>query len=111
VLITMLLSLAGIPLTAGFIGKLAVLAVGVKAGQWWLVGGVVLASAIGVFYYLRVVNALLTASETVPERDAIVGGWGRRVSGAMLLLAMIATLWLGVFPESLFTMGRQLVFP
>jgi len=111
VLIAMLLSLAGIPLTTGFIGKLAVLAVGVKASQWWLVGGVVLASAIGVFYYLRVVNALLTASEAGPERDAIVEGWVRRVSGAMLLLVMIATLWLGVFPESLFTMGRQLVFP
>jgi NADH-quinone oxidoreductase subunit N len=41
ILIAMLLSLAGIPLTAGFVGKLAVIGVGVQAAQWWLVAGVV----------------------------------------------------------------------
>ena len=60
ILIAMLLSLAGIPLTAGFVGKLAVIGVGVQAAQWWLVGGVVIASAIGIYYYLRVINAMLT---------------------------------------------------
>jgi len=111
ILIAMLLSLAGIPFTAGFIGKLAVLGVGVQAGQWWLVGGLVLASAIGIFYYLRVVNAVLTVTEPGLQRPAAIVGWVQRAGSAMLLFAVIATLWLGVFPQLLFTMGRHLVFP
>jgi NADH-quinone oxidoreductase subunit N len=49
-----LLSLAGVPLTAGFVGKLVVFAAVVEAGFWWLVVIGVLASAIAAFFYLRV---------------------------------------------------------
>ncbi len=38
VLTVMMLSLAGIPLTAGFIGKFYIIATGVESQQWWLVG-------------------------------------------------------------------------
>src|SRR5262249_42609885 len=62
ILIAMLLSLAGVPLTAGFIGKFVVIGVGVQAAQWWLVGGVLVASAIGAYYYLRVIGAVLAVS-------------------------------------------------
>ena len=54
VMTVMMLSLAGIPMTLGFIGKFYVLAVGVQAHLWWLVGAVVVGSAIGLYYYLRV---------------------------------------------------------
>ena len=112
VLIAMLLSLAGIPLTAGFVGKLAVIGVGVQAAQWWLVGGIVIASAIGVYYYLRVINALLTRVEPgTPERVAVTLPWVYKASGAMLLLATIVTVWLGVYPQPLFELGRYLAFP
>ena len=111
VLITMLLSLAGIPLTAGFIGKLVILTAGVQAGQWWLVGGVVIASAMGMFYYLRVVNVLLDGGEVIPLDTAKVSTRLGSISGALLLVLAIATIWFGVFPESLFTLGQQLVLP
>src|SRR5690606_34258368 len=52
VLTVMMLSLAGIPLTAGFIGKFYVIAAGVQSQLWWLLGALILGSAIGVFYYL-----------------------------------------------------------
>ncbi|HDH9217796.1 TPA: NADH-quinone oxidoreductase subunit NuoN, partial [Escherichia coli] len=49
----MMLSLAGVPITLGFIGKLYVIIAGIDSSLWWLTGMVVLGSAIGLFYYLR----------------------------------------------------------
>ncbi len=111
ILIAMLLSLAGIPLTAGFIGKLAVIGVGVQAAQWWLVAGVVVASAIGIYYYLRVINAVITNVDPGSERVAVAMTWVYKASAAMLLLATLATVWLGVYPQPLFEFGRYLAFP
>lgn len=56
-----LLSLAGVPLTAGFVAKFYVLAAVVTSGAWALTGVVVLGSAIGLYYYLRVVFAMTRA--------------------------------------------------
>ncbi len=110
-LITMLLSLAGVPMTLGFVGKLAVIDVGVQGAQWWLVGGIVIASAIGLYYYLRVINAVLTSIEPGSERETVSVPWVYKAGGAMLLLATIATVWLGVYPQPLLTLSRYLVFP
>ena len=110
ILIAMLLSLAGIPLTAGFVGKLAVIGVGVQAAQWWLVAGVVVASAIGIYYYLRVINAVITNVDPGSERVAVAMTWVYKASAAMLLLATLATIWLGVYPQPLFEFGRYLAF-
>jgi NADH-quinone oxidoreductase subunit N len=54
----MLLSLAGIPLTVGFIGKFYLVVAGVSASFWLLVIVLVMTSGIGLFYYLRVVVAI-----------------------------------------------------
>jgi NADH-quinone oxidoreductase subunit N len=51
----MLLSLAGIPVTAGFLAKFYVVAAGASAGIWALILILVITSVIGLFYYLRVV--------------------------------------------------------
>lgn len=109
ILVTMLLSLAGLPLTAGFIGKLAVISAGVEAGNTWLVAGVILASAIGMFYYLRVVGVLLTPVESSAEADAPLPGRRVPAVGVLLVLLMAATLVFGVFPESLYGLGDLLV--
>ncbi len=54
----MLLSLAGIPMTAGFLGKFYIIAAGAAVGSWALILILVVSSTIGLFYYLRVVVAL-----------------------------------------------------
>ena len=82
-----------------------------QRGQWWLVGGVVIASAMGMFYYLRVVNVLLDGGEVIPLDKAKVSTRLGSISGALLVVLAIATIWFGVFPESLFTLGQQLVLP
>ncbi|MBM3123248.1 MAG: NADH-quinone oxidoreductase subunit N, partial [Chloroflexi bacterium] len=63
VMTTMLLSLAGMPLTAGFVGKLAVAAVGAWAALWPLLGVLAVSSVLGLVYYLRVVLAMCRGLE------------------------------------------------
>ncbi len=100
VLTVMMLSLAGIPLTAGFIGKFYIITVGVQAELWWLLGALVLGSAIGVFYYLRVMVTLFMVEPNLRRHDAPFN-WGQRAGGIMLLLVALLAFVLGVYPQPL----------
>ena len=91
------LSLAGIPLTTGFIGKFYVLALGVSKSYWWLVGGIVAGSAIGLFYYLRVMVTLYLPEPGMRRVDA-PDDWGNRIGGLTLLVVAVLVLVLGVYP-------------
>ncbi|KRW61254.1 NADH-quinone oxidoreductase subunit NuoN [Pseudomonas sp. TTU2014-080ASC] len=100
VLTVMMLSLAGIPLTAGFIGKFYVIAAGVQAHEWLLLGSMVIGSAIGVFYYLRVMVTMFMVEPNLQRRDADLH-WAQRAGGIMLLLVALLTFLLGVYPQPL----------
>lgn len=100
VLTVMMLSLAGIPLTAGFIGKFYVIAAGVEAQLWWLLGAMVLGSAIGVFYYLRVMVTLFMREPNMHRHDAPFD-WGQGAGGIMLLVVALLVFVLGVYPQPL----------
>ncbi|MBD9425262.1 NADH-quinone oxidoreductase subunit NuoN [Pseudomonas sp. PDM15] len=100
VLTVMMLSLAGIPLTAGFIGKFYVVAAGVQSQQWWLLGALILGSAIGVFYYLRVMVTLFLQEPNLKRHDAPFN-WGQRAGGVMLLFVALLAFFLGVYPQPL----------
>ena len=95
------LSMAGIPFTAGFVGKFMVVASGAEAGRGLLLVLLALSSVIGVYYYLRI--AVLVFSK--PFEDG--AGHGHKVSTLTaprkLVLAGLATvtLVLGVFPAPL----------
>jgi len=62
-----LLSMAGIPLTAGFVAKFGVFSAAVEAGAWPLALLGVLASAVSVFFYVRVI--VLMVLTPPPARD------------------------------------------
>src|SRR5690606_13704606 len=70
VLTVMMLSLAGIPLTAGFIGKFYIIAAGVESQLWWLLGALILGSAIGLYYYLRVMVTLYLVEPGIRRHGA-----------------------------------------
>lgn len=106
VLTVMMLSLAGIPLTAGFIGKFYVIAAGVEAQLWWLLGAMVLGSAIGVFYYLRVMVTLFMREPNMHHHDAPFD-WGQRAGGIMLLVVALLAFILGVYPQPLLELVQQ----
>ena len=114
----MLMSLAGIPLTAGFIGKFYVLAAGEQSALWvripirtgWLlVIALVINSAIGLFYYLRVVAAMAASPErtgtgkNAPESEQISDPRSFSplpLSGmAVLVFLTLTLLALGVYPS------------
>lgn len=106
VLTVMMLSLAGIPLTAGFIGKFYVVAAGVQAQQWWLLGAMILGSAIGVYYYLRVMVTMFLAEPNLKRHDAPFN-WGQRAGGIMLLVVGLLAFVLGVYPQPLLELVQQ----
>ncbi|PWC23011.1 NADH-quinone oxidoreductase subunit NuoN [Brenneria roseae subsp. roseae] len=103
VMTVMMLSLAGIPMTLGFFGKFYVLAVGVNAELWWLTGAVVLGSAIGLYYYLRVMVSLYLSAPQVLQRDT-PSNWALTAGGVVVLISSIAVLFLGVYPQPLISL-------
>ncbi len=92
-----MLSLGGIPPTFGFFGKYLVFLQAVRDGHVGLVIVGVVASLIGVFYYLRVVYTLYMKGETKPVTEPGPDGWGRLAA----VLAAAATLLLGILPYRL----------
>jgi NADH-quinone oxidoreductase subunit N len=65
ILAVCLLSLAGVPATAGFVGKVAIFQAGVSAGLTWLVVVGVVSSVIAAFFYLRIAGMMFL--EDTPE--------------------------------------------
>ena len=97
----MLFSLAGIPLTAGFIGKFYIVAAGAGSALWLLVITLVINSAIGLFYYLRIIVALYTQ----PAEKEVSPASPLSLTGSLVLVVLtILLLWFGVYPEPLIEM-------
>ena len=88
------LSLAGIPLTIGFVAKFYAVAAGVDGAAWALVWALIVGSAIGVYYYLRIVFAM-----TKRKDEAAPALPWEAVATVVVLGAAI--LVLGVYPTPL----------
>jgi len=84
------LSLAGMPITIGFIGKFYLLTLAVKLSAWWLVTAMLVGSAVGLYYYLRVIFTLFAPL----QRDI------QQTSGAYL-----SKMWIGVITAGLLLLG------
>lgn len=93
----MLLSLAGFPPTAGFVGKFYIFRSAVEAGQIWLVVIGAINTAISAFYYLRVVVAMYMRE---PETELDFVPYPRLLVVA-LTLAAIGVVLIGVLPSYL----------
>jgi NADH-quinone oxidoreductase subunit N len=103
-----LLSLTGIPLTGGFIGKFYVFGAAVQHQYFWLVAIATINAAIAAYYYLNVVRAMFftTAEGPKPLLTSIP-------VQLALTLCVVATFWIGVYPPSVIdwvdTASRQLL--
>lgn len=100
VLTIMLLSLAGIPATAGFITKFTVIFGAVQGMRFYLAGLMIVGSAIGLYYYLKVLVALYQKPKAHLEFDANPH-WGIKAGGFMVLLITAIIVVLGILPSSL----------
>jgi NADH-quinone oxidoreductase subunit N len=92
-----MLSLAGIPPTVGFLGKYLVFLNAVGDGLVGLAVLGVLASLVGVFYYLRVVYVLYMKAEERQPEGLLLDVWGRTAA----VVAALGTLALGIWPTGL----------
>ena len=74
-----LLSLVGIPPTAGFFGKMLIILSAVEGGGWLTVLAVILMlnATAAAFYYLRVVVTMYMREAPEGARPVIIGGWTR----------------------------------
>lgn len=100
VLTVMLLSLAGIPLTAGFITKFTIFFSAVQGMRFWAAGLIILGSAIGLYYYLRVLVNLYQKPKTNLEFDAHQH-WGAKAGGVMAMIVTVLVLVFGILPEGM----------
>ena len=96
-----MLSLGGIPPTAGFMGKFWLFSAAIDAGYYWLAVIGVLNSAVSLYYYIRIVVFMYLKPETVGSTPRT-----NPALGLALAAAVAATLILGVYPRLLFEVAE-----
>jgi NADH-quinone oxidoreductase subunit N len=105
----MLLSLAGIPLTAGFIGKFYIVAAGVNAHQWLLIVMLAMNSAIGLYYYIKIIATMVERYEGGREPADQLHPSVYIVSGVTMAILTLLLIWIGVLPNSIMVLIQELV--
>jgi NADH-quinone oxidoreductase subunit N len=101
-----LLSLAGVPITAGFVGKVVVFGAAIEAGYAWLAVVGVLASAIAAFFYLRVMVVMYMQESDSTEQAT---GLGPPATG-VIAIAAISTIVFGLLWGPLINAAEQATF-
>jgi NADH-quinone oxidoreductase subunit N len=98
-LVIFLLSLAGIPLTAGFMSKFYMLRATIEVGNLWLAVFAVIMAAVSVYYYFRLIQAMyFKTSDAAAAVPAIPFNSGFKFT---LIGLAVLTILLGVFPNLL----------
>jgi len=95
-----LFSLAGIPPTGGFMGKLFLFIAAVKEGYVWLVVVAVIASGVSVYYYLKVMMALFAKGKGKAQKIK------NPFAALVVVIAAIITIYLGVMPGHFMELAR-----
>jgi NADH-quinone oxidoreductase subunit N len=89
-----MISLAGVPFTAGFLGKFFIFNAAVAQGQIALIVVGVITVGCGFYYYLKVVRAMYWQSAAKTELIPVSG-----LSRVAISALIVATIWLGVYPQ------------
>jgi NADH-quinone oxidoreductase subunit N len=106
VLTLFMLSLAGVPITVGFVGKLVVFGAAIEAGYSWLAVVGVLASAVAAFFYLRVM-VVMYMQESDEDRPAVRVG---PLAAAVIGVAALATIFFGLAWGPLYDVAQKATF-
>jgi proton-translocating NADH-quinone oxidoreductase chain N len=94
-------ALAGIPPTAGYIGKFVLFSSAIYAGLVWLAALAILNSALSLYYYLRIINYMYLKEPAGPK---IAEPRGYAVA---LILTMLAVFWVGLLPQGFVNWAMQ----
>jgi NADH-quinone oxidoreductase subunit N len=93
-----LISLAGIPLTGGFIGKFYIFSAAIQKGYIGLAIIAALNSVVSVFYYFRLMVVMYMREPSAQSNESEPIGWPVQV---IIAVGLIAIIWLGVFPDQI----------
>ena len=96
-----MLSLGGIPPTAGFMGKFWLFGAAIDSGYVWLAVIGVLNSAISLYYYIRIVVFMYLKKETIGSEPTVSAPLA-----IVLGVTVVATIVLGVYPRLLFEVAE-----
>jgi NADH-quinone oxidoreductase subunit N len=97
-----MLSLGGIPPTAGFMGKFWIFGAAIDSGYIWLAVIGVANSALSLYYYIRVVVFMwISKAEEEPTSFTL-----SPALAAVLIVAVIGTIGLGIYPRQLFEFAQ-----
>ena len=104
-----LLSLAGVPLTAGFVGRFLLVLLGVTAELWWLIAAVVIGSALGLYFYARlIINLYIRPTyrdDQLINNSVIKLKWQDiKISELMIAFSALLILICGIYPKWLFNL-------
>jgi NADH-quinone oxidoreductase subunit N len=91
-----LLSMAGMPLTAGFFGKFFIFLGTINTGMYWLGALLFFTSAIAFYYYFGVMRNIFANDEKAVAKGSVAMPWSLNV---IVLIGLIGTIGLGVFPN------------
>jgi NADH-quinone oxidoreductase subunit N len=97
-----MLSLGGIPPTAGFMGKFWLFGAAIEAGYVWLAVIGVLNSAVSLYYYIRIVVFMYLKPPTAGSQPVM-----NPSLSLALAVAVVATLVLGIYPRALFDFAES----
>lgn len=100
-LTVMMLSLAGVPATAGFIAKFLIVKDLIDGQSWLLAILLIVGSGIGLYYYLRVIVTLYKKPVESAQQFSPQENWGKQVGGVMVLLVSALVLILGLYPDAI----------
>jgi NADH-quinone oxidoreductase subunit N len=100
-MLVFLLSLGGIPPTAGFMGKFWLFSAAIEAGYVWLAVIGVLNSAVSLYYYVRVI-VFMWMQEDVDKVPAV----NAPALNVALAVALVATIVFGLYPAPLFELAE-----
>ncbi|ADV33868.1 NADH-quinone oxidoreductase subunit N [Candidatus Blochmanniella vafra str. BVAF] len=100
-----ILSLAGIPLTFGFIGKFYLLLLGVSSKLWILTTFIIISSIISMCFYLKIMANLFRDYSMKRSNIAIdfnfLSNWIYKIEGWMIIIMVIIILYCGLYPQSI----------
>ncbi len=94
-MVFVMLSLAGIPLTTGFIGKFYVFMTAVNTSSWVLLAALIVGSGVGLYYYLRLMISLFSREPNSNADQVAIS----RSSVLLVVLMAVLIVWLGVYPQ------------
>ncbi|AGI27259.1 NADH-quinone oxidoreductase chain N [Candidatus Portiera aleyrodidarum] len=103
ILTIMLLSLAGIPITAGFIGKVYILLTAITYQLWFILLSIILGNSIGIYYYLRIITYLymnINNKKIIYNKQSFVYYF-------VISLSLIILVF-GIFPQTLISLIRRI---